>query len=147
MTWHDMIVYWSILNKDYDTSQLRHSISATPTHLRLGFSELVALGWARVLGHLLDGGVGAVGEGAAATTAAGSEGGTSGDKLSVSDSGCVVTVRDTGVASLAVPEHGSRRAAPTAPASPHVTRQLSTWLRILPNCPSLKKKKILLSTT
>ena len=27
----------------------------------------------------------------------------------VSDSGCVVTVRDTGVASLAVPEHGSER--------------------------------------
>ena len=35
----------------------------------------------------------------------------------VSDSGCVVTVRDTGVASLAVPEHGSeRQTAPTAAA-------------------------------
>jgi hypothetical protein len=56
----------------------------------------------------------------------------------VSDSGCVVTVCDTGAASLSPPGHGSRRAAPTAAASPHVTRQLTTWLRILPNCPTLQ---------
>ena len=35
----------------------------------------------------------------------------------VSDSGCVVTVRDTGVASLALPEHGSEgQTAPTTAA-------------------------------